>query len=107
MITASSICSSIRMKVLGQAEPLTVTERPLDSASAIREEVFGIIGSSGTIDSWSGERPREDNGGSVEEWRFEERMKVADTEVISRTERRSICFVCLVGGMKLYNTCVI
>jgi hypothetical protein len=35
-------------------------------------------------------RDREDKDESVEEWRFEERMNVADTEVISRTERQSI-----------------
>ena len=36
------------------------------------------------------ERPREDKDGSVEESSLDERMNVADTEVISRTERCSI-----------------
>ena len=79
MMMASSVCSSIRMKVLGQAEPLTVTDRPLERASAMRE---GSAGGS--------ERPREDKDGSVEESSLDERMNVADTEVISRTERCSI-----------------
>jgi len=82
------------MKVLGQAEPLTVTDRPLDRASEMRE-VFGLEGCSSMGGSGS-ERPREDRGGSVGESMIEERMKVADTEVISRTERWSMVVVVVV-----------
>jgi hypothetical protein len=51
IMTASSICSSIRMKVLGQAEPLTVTDNPLDKASAIREDATEAVGEDDRGDS--------------------------------------------------------
>ena len=78
IITASSACSSIRMNVLGHADPFTVTERPLDKASVMRDEQDGGLG-------WSSSRA--DNGGSSSR---DESMNVADTDVISRTERQSI-----------------
>lgn len=40
IITASSDSSSMRMKVLGQGDPLTVTERPWARALATNAPIF-------------------------------------------------------------------
>lgn len=78
IMTASSRRSSIRMNVLGHADPLTVTERPLDKASVMRVEHDGGL---------SSQSSRAESGRSSSR---EESINVADTEVISRTERQSI-----------------
>lgn len=103
MITASSRGSCKRISTRCHGEPLTETERPLepDSASAMiprvvasRVESAASGRSVGSIEDskswWSCSGMSSAIGGdmsSVGVEREDERMKVADTDVISRTVR--------------------
>lgn len=106
MITASSACSSMRIKALGQGDPLTVTEKPLARALAVNErvssfahkraeideiaedEATGSLESDSCFSSAAAIRPRDAKDGSISRSdTVEERIKVADTDVISLTAR--------------------
>lgn len=92
IMTASSELSSIRMSTLCHGVPLTFTERPLARASAITVRFLDSDGSWVSSPSLSSSTvsPKDSSNGSdsllVSE-KDEERMKVAETEVISRTAR--------------------
>lgn len=98
MITASSAVSSIRMKTRCHGDPFTFTDRPFARASAMMDFFFRSTVSvllpspawSSSASSSAATRPSEAKVGSrspLGSETFDESMKVAETEVISRTDR--------------------
>src|ERR1700722_8809942 len=90
IMTASSCLPSKRMSTLGHGEPFTLTERPFARASEMTACMFW------SEDSLSSSRPssagtlRETNGSSDSALvRGDERINVADTDVISRIDSES------------------
>jgi hypothetical protein len=85
-MTASSALSSMRMSTLCQGEPFTLTDSPFASAS---EMIACCLVSESPLSSFSessGVNPSEATKG-YEVLVNEDRMKVTETEDISRTER--------------------